>query len=84
MYDDTLIPHRPAWMRRSACRGRSIEEFFPTPGADTEAARAVCAHCPVREECLAFALADRAMQGIWGGTDEAERRVLRRRRRPAA
>jgi len=83
MYE-TLIPHRPAWMWRSACHGRSIDDFFPTPGADTASARATCARCPVREECLAFALADRTTQGIWGGTDETERRVLRRQRRSAA
>ena len=80
---DTLIPHRPAWMRRSACRGRTTVDFFPDPGASTEAARATCATCPVRDDCLAFALADRATQGIGGGTDEAERRALRRRRKVA-
>jgi WhiB family redox-sensing transcriptional regulator len=84
MDDVSLIPHRPAWMWRSACRGRSIDEFFPEPGASTAAARAVCASCPVRDDCLAFALADRATQGIWAGTDEVERRALRRQRRRAA
>jgi Transcription factor WhiB len=45
-----------------------------------EAAKAVCERCPVRGECLQWALdagAD-ADYGIWGGLDEAERRRLRR------
>ena len=80
---ESVIPHRPGWMRRSACRGRDIAEFFPEPGGDADAARAICATCPVRDECLAFAVADRATQGIWGGTDETERRRLRRKPRAA-
>jgi hypothetical protein len=34
-------------------------------------------------ECLAYALADDQLQGVWGGTSEAERRVLRRATEPA-
>ena len=38
--------------------------------------------CPTAEECLAYALAEPLLQGIWAGTTTAERRVLRKR--PAA
>lgn len=51
-------------------------------------ARAVCALCPVRMPCLAVALGAEIddlplprpsqLAGIWGGTNEIERRVLRR------
>jgi len=38
---------------------------------------ALCAICPVRQPCLAYAVADAEISGIWGGTSERERRKLR-------
>jgi WhiB family transcriptional regulator, redox-sensing transcriptional regulator len=58
--------------------------FFP-PGyperkEDREAregrAKAICASCPVVTECLDYALTIREPHGIWGGLNEAERRML--------
>jgi WhiB family redox-sensing transcriptional regulator len=46
-------------------------------------AKAVCAGCPVRPECLAFAL-QRDLHGIWGATTEDERRLMRRADRRVA
>jgi hypothetical protein len=43
-------------------------------------ARAVCASCPVREACLAYAV-QAGVDGMWGGTTERQRRSMRRRRR---
>ncbi|CAM5664246.1 Transcriptional regulator WhiB [Streptomyces glaucescens] len=37
--------------------------------------------CPVREPCLEFALDTGQTLGVWGGTGEAERRALQRRRK---
>jgi WhiB family redox-sensing transcriptional regulator len=42
------------------------------------AAKAVCRACTVREECLEFAISTNQEYGVWGGTSEEERRVLRR------
>jgi WhiB family redox-sensing transcriptional regulator len=42
-------------------------------------ARAVCADCGVRKECLEFALTTNQDCGVWGGTSEEERRDIRRR-----
>lgn len=42
-------------------------------------AKAVCATCPVIDECLNFAIVHNERLGIWGGTHEKERRPLRRR-----
>ena len=36
----------------------------------------VCEACGVRAECLAYALADDHLQGVWGRTSDQERRVL--------
>lgn len=42
--------------------------------------KAVCASCLVREECLAYALAESITEGVWGGMTTRERRELRSRR----
>ena len=81
--DDTLIPNQPRWMARARCRGLGTAAFFGDTPDGLTAARAVCELCPTRTECLEFALDDRSLQGIWAGTDEAERRKIRRRRRAA-
>ena len=80
---ESVTPNRPAWMRRAACAGVEVDVFFPGPRASGEQARRLCATCPVRAECLAFAVDDRTTVGIWGGTDENERRRLRRKPRAA-
>lgn len=41
-------------------------------------AKAVCATCTVTEACLAYALPDASLLGVWGGTTEAQRRRMRR------
>jgi WhiB family redox-sensing transcriptional regulator len=46
--------------------------------ADIEAAKAICATCPVQPECLRYAIETRQEYGIWGGTTEDERRGLRK------
>jgi WhiB family redox-sensing transcriptional regulator len=46
-------------------------------------AKTICAGCPVRTECLDYALADDTLVGVWGGTSETERDHIRNRRRIA-
>ncbi|MFP4150151.1 MAG: WhiB family transcriptional regulator [Nitriliruptoraceae bacterium] len=73
-----------AWQQEAACRDTDPELFFSNADADRRQALELCASCPVRQECLEHALATRESYGIWGGTDEHERkRLLRRRRRVA-
>ncbi len=75
---------RRDWRTRAACLGVDPELFFPVaeagPVYDAQivAAKAVCARCPVRPECLAEALV-RIPYGIAGGLTEDERRALRHR-----
>ena len=52
--------------------------FFPEKGVSTRDAKQVCRGCDVREECLAYALANDEKFGIWGGLSERERRRLSR------
>jgi len=68
-----------SWVQRAACRGSGSGPYFPTGGASANPAKAVCSKCPVRQECLAYALQNPQLQGVWGGTSDAERRVLRGR-----
>jgi WhiB family transcriptional regulator, redox-sensing transcriptional regulator len=68
---------RPTWHRHAACRGLGTPSFFPPGGSDPMAATLVCRRCPVREECLEYALAEPRLKGIWGGTSERQRHRLR-------
>jgi WhiB family redox-sensing transcriptional regulator len=70
------------WREFAACLSAEPELFFPAVSADlddrqVERAKAVCKVCPVRRECLQFALATRQSYGVWGGMAERERRVAR-------
>jgi WhiB family redox-sensing transcriptional regulator len=62
--------YRPSWQSRAACRGMGTEAFIARRGDNgraTAAARGVCDSCVVVGECLAYALADPDLVGIWGG-----------------
>jgi WhiB family redox-sensing transcriptional regulator len=82
------------WREHAACQGEDPELFFPVgetgPALEQIAeAKQLCAECPVRQECLRFAIDTRQDYGIWGGLTREERRKVRRReqraaRRPAA
>ena len=78
---------RPAWMEDAACIEHPEVEFIP-PARSSEdharAAKAICSRCLCRDECLAYALADPTLLGVWGGTSTAERREMRRRRAACA
>lgn len=42
----------------------------------TVRAKAICAQCPVRRQCLEWALETHQPHGVWGGLDEQERERL--------
>lgn len=80
-----------SWEDHAACRGTGLSLFFGPDGEreperlDRETqARAICADCPVRTECLEFAIALPVRYGTWGGLSEDERAAERRRRQRAA
>jgi WhiB family redox-sensing transcriptional regulator len=79
--EPTETPDEYAWMLHSLCRGADPTDFFPSDGLGVEAAQRVCAGCPVRVECLEYALLHRIEHGVWGGASERERRRILRRRR---
>ncbi|WP_043849279.1 WhiB family transcriptional regulator [Amycolatopsis keratiniphila] len=70
---------------------RAAEAFFPVGSEDTAEnkraiaqAKAVCAGCPVKAECLDDALAAKWTDGVFGGLSAAERRQLGRTKRAVA
>ncbi|MFJ3600961.1 WhiB family transcriptional regulator [Streptomyces sp. NPDC090126] len=72
------------WRIHAACLDEDPDLFFPigTTGpaiAQAEGAKAVCRRCPVMEACLDWALESGQDHGVWGGTDENERRRIHRR-----
>ncbi|HEY8217734.1 MAG TPA: WhiB family transcriptional regulator [Acidimicrobiia bacterium] len=73
--------HTPSWMLHGHCRSLSPAEFFPSDGVGVERARRICADCPVKTECLEYALTYRIDHGVWGGCSERERRRILRQRR---
>ena len=78
------------WVEFAACRGIAVREetsdhFFPTSESQmTDLAKEKCPTCPVRAQCLDFALRNHIENGIWGGLTEKERRKLVRRFKFAA
>ncbi len=60
------------------CAQTDPEIFFPEKANQwNKTAQKVCARCPVREECLRWAVSQPDLQGIWGGTTWQERVHLR-------
>jgi WhiB family redox-sensing transcriptional regulator len=53
--------------------------LFPSPSDKTaiDQVMAVCFGCPVIEACLAEAMANPELEGIWGGTTEQQRKQAR-------
>lgn len=66
-----------AWQDQGNCLGSDPDKFFPIQGQSNEPAKAICALCDVRVECLDYALVEHE-PGIYGGTSERERRFIRR------
>jgi WhiB family transcriptional regulator, redox-sensing transcriptional regulator len=74
---------RQAWLDQAACRELDPERFFPESGEHTKAAeaKAICASCQVRDQCLELAVKAAGGidqdHGVFGGTLPAERSRLR-------
>ncbi len=71
------MPNPGDWVNDGACVGQDPELFFPEHGDIGPAVR-ICCDCPVRLQCLDYALRYRP-PGVWGGTSERERRRMRKR-----
>ena len=74
---------REGWQAFAACQGKTSAVFYPPFSSEDRSARrsrearakAVCALCPVRVDCLAHAFEHDERFGIWGGLTGRERRM---------
>lgn len=78
-----------AWAAEALCAETDPELFFPNKGQSPRRAKEICGvdergnplpdGCPVRQQCLKYALTHpNPLAGIWGGTTEDERKPLRK------
>jgi len=77
-----IVADRSPWIADARCRGMNPELFYADRFGtqDVAQAKAVCAECPVRDECLQHALDTFERFGVWGGATVRERRSMRRRK----
>lgn len=77
------------WMQRGVCASADPDAWFPTTGMSAAPARAICngaggrPPCPVRDQCLEWALGHDEGFGVWGGKSERQRRKLKRKATPS-
>jgi WhiB family redox-sensing transcriptional regulator len=66
------------WQQNAVCAEVGSELFFAEKGEawHVKQAKKLCAGCPVRQECLEYALENGERFGVWGGLSERQRRAL--------
>jgi WhiB family redox-sensing transcriptional regulator len=71
------------WKWDAACQGMGPDVFYMEHGEKAEnmmkivAAREICGRCPVKVECLRYAVDNCIGTGIWAGTTPNQRKRLR-------
>ena len=74
-----------SWRTQATCLGADTDLFFiEGSGGSYQQAVKICADCPVRVDCLEWALTTRADAGVFGGVVPIDRQRMRRRRRRLA
>ena len=77
-----MTPLDRSWQPIALCRGNHSHLFFPPSTAERKEererrehrAKSICVVCPVRSQCLDYAMVIKEPYGIWGGLTETERR----------
>lgn len=68
------------WMLQAACRNHDHHLWFPTRGETTRKGKTICTQCPVRLQCLNYAITTHQEFGTWGGLSPDQRRRYRKAR----
>ena len=82
MSDEDVNDYRDmSWQVDGLCARKEnkaiLENFFSDNPEEKNVAKNLCFQCPVRRDCIKFALESKEIWGIWGGKDENEvRRTL--------
>jgi WhiB family redox-sensing transcriptional regulator len=71
------------WMKEASCLGLDVNLFFPERGEVVDPmVKKLCSLCPVKEECLKYALTfSGELSGYFGGTYESQRAKIKQSRR---
>jgi len=66
------------WAFDGRCGADDVDPqlFFSPNGPDWTEAKLFCDECPVRRECLSYALRTQMLHGTWGGASQVELRRL--------
>ena len=83
MFSPQEHPER-SWWEQALCHdgtGALLDLFFSEQLDDIATAKAFCVACPVREACLAGALARREPWGVWGGELISNGKILAQKRK---
>lgn len=72
-----------SWMDYGSCVGEDQDLWFPPEKSNAKTAKQICAACPVRLECLEYAVSANERYGVWGGLSYKERQAIRSYRRRA-
>lgn len=64
------------WRDQGLCAEVDPELWFPEKGGSAAPAKRICRQCPVRAECLAYALDNHEWWGVWGGLTYRERLAI--------
>jgi hypothetical protein len=71
------------WRKQGNCKSTNLSDiiktdklFFLGKGGKSGKAKELCEGCPVKRNCLAFALFYGEEEGIWGGMTPDERRDM--------
>ena len=78
-----LADDRLDWQDKALCAQVDPELWFPLKGRSNREAKAICMQCPVRAECLQYALDNDISHGIFGGLSDRQRRARRVARKAA-
>jgi WhiB family redox-sensing transcriptional regulator len=73
-----------AWTDQALCAETDPEAWYPPDGGNGNDAKAICARCDVKNECLDWALRNGEREGIWGGLSPNQRTKLAKLRRKGA
>lgn len=73
-----VLDPEPGWETHGRCvQAADPEQWWPSQSEQVDAAKQVCAACPVLLECGAHGILHEH-EGVWGGMSAMERRQIRR------
>jgi WhiB family redox-sensing transcriptional regulator len=71
-----------SWVEQAKCKEADVKQFFPQREIGHNVSKTVrkyCEVCPVKQQCLDFAMSQDEIPGIWGGVTRLQRRSFKSR-----